>query len=273
MENKDAAQNCKLPRMQNAITYNKLNIPPQHKAAEKGEKNIIKRDILLPTGESAIVLRNFLTPLECQHFISQAEALGLEDTGYSHRIRKCDRVIAACDKVANWMFDRLKRWLEPTIDLTHSPLLHRKFGVPSSLQSYVWHPSGLNHVFRICRYHPNGFFAPHHDGGIAISEFQRSIKTFMVYLNDDFEGGTTSFFNTSQIHYEMPLEKNIVCQYHPRVGDALVFNHALTHDGGTVFEGQKYILRSEVMYYATKEEADRSIIEADHDVDVDFTWP
>ena len=35
-----------------------------------------------------------------------------------------------------------------------------------------------------------------------------------------------------------------------QAGDVIVFNSAITHDGGMVESGRKYILRSEVMYSA-----------------------
>ena len=72
---------------------------------ETNDVAITKEDVF---GDgSTLVLRNFLTPQECQNFVAQAENFGLVDCGYSHRVRKTDRVSAESDEVASWMFDRL----------------------------------------------------------------------------------------------------------------------------------------------------------------------
>lgn len=38
----------------------------------------------------------------------------------------------------------------------------------------------------------------------------------------------------------------------PRQGSVLLFNHHITHDGGTVESGLKYLMRTEVMYSKKK---------------------
>jgi hypothetical protein len=57
--------------------------------------------------------------------------------------------------------------------------------------------------------------------------------TFMIYLNDAFEGGATEF-------------KTEVVR--PRTGMALVFPHRATHQGAELRSGVKYVLRTDVMY-------------------------
>ncbi len=64
----------------------------------------------------------------------------------------------------------------------------------------------------------------------------------MVYLNDDFTGGTTNF-----LHLEKRIE--------PRAGMALFFQHRLLHEGSEVTDGVKYVLRSDVMYRARAAES------------------
>ncbi len=61
--------------------------------------------------------------------------------------------------------------------------------------------------------------------------------TFIVYLNEGFEGGETSFeHNGGQL--------NVI----PKTGMALVFVHHRCHTGAEVVSGRKYVLRSDVMY-------------------------
>jgi hypothetical protein len=56
---------------------------------------------------------------------------------------------------------------------------------------------------------------------------------FMIYLNDDFEGGETTF-------PEFLIR--------PEQGMALIFNHDVYHSGREVTRGTKYVLRTDVMY-------------------------
>ena len=97
-------------------------------------------------------------------------------------------------------------------------------------------PVGLNMRFRFYRYEPGERFAPHYDGyyerpGTGI----RSLYTCMVYLNDDFEGGQTRFFEHGHV-------------IEPRTGMGLFFVHRQLHEGAEVTRGRKYVLRTDVMY-------------------------
>lgn len=92
---------------------------------------------------------------------------------------------------------------------------------------------GLNERFRYYRYTPRQAFRWHHDGAFVRNVRQKSRLTFMVYLNEGFGGGDTEF------------EHRIVV---PKTGHALVFDHALRHQGAEVTRGVKYVLRSDVMF-------------------------
>lgn len=92
---------------------------------------------------------------------------------------------------------------------------------------------GLNELFRFYKYEPNQRFKKHRDGSFIRNDEEVSLFTFMIYLNDDFEGGETSF-------------ENYIVK--PKKGTALVFHHPLKHTGETVLSGVKYALRTDVMY-------------------------
>ena len=100
-------------------------------------------------------------------------------------------------------------------------------------------------------------FAPHYDGPFVKNFNERSMKTFMIYLNDDFNGGTTNF-----LHEDQPLfadssgrfcapESQIYLKVKPEKGMCIVFNHHFLHEGDKV-EGFKFIMRSDVMYKREK---------------------
>lgn len=136
-------------------------------------------------------------------------------------------------------------------------------------------PIGLNRRFRVYRYVPGALYRPHIDGawppsGVAAGETpdatpsyvydtsngtQLSRLTFLIYLNDEFEGGETTFFQPAP--EEGYLEAYGV---KPRAGSALVFPHgdvegALLHEGSGVTASAggsaKYIIRTDVLFEKT----------------------
>jgi len=123
-----------------------------------------------------------------------------------------------------------------------------------------WAPHGLNEVWRLCRYQPGGHFAPHFDGFFVRNFNERSMKTFMLYLNGadedetGFEGGTTNFVDDNQSLFKddsgifRAQEENIYSKIKPVAGLAIVFNHRILHEGEQVRSGRKYIMRSDIMY-------------------------
>lgn len=92
---------------------------------------------------------------------------------------------------------------------------------------------GLNERLRFYRYDPGERFAPHTDGSFRRPNGEESLLTFMIYLDEGFEGGETNFGDVRIV---------------PKTGMALVFDHYLLHEGAAVTSGRKYVLRSDVMY-------------------------
>lgn len=96
---------------------------------------------------------------------------------------------------------------------------------------------GLNERFRVYRYRVGQRFKAHYDGSFHRDPEgnERSLLTFLLYLNDDFTGGATRFLDLS-------------LDIQPQKGAALLFQHPLLHEGCEVLSGCKYVLRSDVMY-------------------------
>lgn len=81
---------------------------------------------------------------------------------------------------------------------------------------------------------------------------QYSRFTFLIYLNDEFSGGETTFFVPSE-------EGEGLCAraVRPMQGNVLVFPHgdtagSLVHEGSGVSKGAKYIIRTDVVYEIPK---------------------
>jgi len=73
--------------------------------------------------------------------------------------------------------------------------------------------------------------------------------TFLVYLNNEFEGGKTTFFNSKG--------KEILAVT-PEPGMGLVYTQKLLHEGSIVTSGKKYVLRSDILFSKPLPQQDQS---------------
>lgn len=182
-------------------------------------------DVEYLDGPKVFVVKSFLSPEECDRFIALSEQAGYEDApittaaGFVMRkdVRDNARVLADDPALAAALWPRAEPFL------------------PADW--FGWRAVGFNERFRYYRYDPGQYFAPHSDGYFQRDNGERSHFTFMVYLNDDFEGGATAFYQS-----RVPL------QVRPERGKALVFYHRQLHEGQPVVRGRKYVLRTDVMY-------------------------
>src|SRR6185503_9815694 len=106
----------------------------------------------------------------------------------------------------------------------------------------IWTPVAFNERLRLYRYDIGQQFDWHRDGYFQRPNGERSFFTFMVYLNDDFEGGATSF---SDDGFGFP---GGMLRITPPKGMGLLFHHPILHRGDPVTTGRKYVLRTDVMY-------------------------
>ena len=181
--------------------------------------------------DSIATIDGFLSDAECDDYIRFAEAIGFEEAMIStptgmmmmKDVRNNDRVIVDDVERAQVLYQRLSHHL------------------PSSFKHW-WRPIGLNERLRLYRYDVGQLFNWHRDGHFQRAVGERSQFTFMVYLNDDFEGGATSFMNDDGVI------GSGVLQITPVRGMALLFHHPLLHRGDSVTAGRKYVLRTDVMY-------------------------
>lgn len=176
-----------------------------------------------------MTISDFLTPEECDSWIELSENHGYEEAPISTEagmvmmksVRNNDRV----------MLDDTERAAALRACVCQY--------IPAPFKD-KWYPIGLNERLRLYRYGPGQQFDWHRDGYFERDNGERSHFTFMIYLNEDFGGGATSF----QVGSTSP--RNFAVK--PRKGMALLFHHPIPHKGEPVRQGRKYVLRTDVMF-------------------------
>eukprot|EP01126_Amoeba_proteus_P020954 TRINITY_DN2127_c0_g1_i5.p1 TRINITY_DN2127_c0_g1~~TRINITY_DN2127_c0_g1_i5.p1 ORF type:complete len:292 (+),score=49.01 TRINITY_DN2127_c0_g1_i5:62-937(+) len=188
---------------------------------------------------------------ECKYFIMKSEEVGFSQVTYEKAYRNNERCVIFSPETSEWMWQRIRKLIKPIVITPHD---YKQVGEGHKLEGR-WVPVGLNPCWRICKYFPGGHFAPHFDGPFIVSSEKRSLKTFNLYLNGDFEGGTTNFVNEKQSLYRddetgkfKAQEQNIERRIVPKTGMALIFNHHIFHEGEALKSGLKYIMRSDILF-------------------------
>lgn len=169
------------------------------------------------------VIEDFLSKEECEELIQKSEQIGYEEAkvqmGENRQsilkgVRNNNRILYTDETLAKKLFERAK------------PFLNNEVG--------MYEVDGLNEMFRFYKYSPGQRFKMHRDGSFKRNEKEESFFTFLIYLNEEFEGGATEFEDLFTIQ--------------PKTGNLLVFYHPYRHEGRIIESGFKYALRSDVMY-------------------------
>jgi predicted 2-oxoglutarate/Fe(II)-dependent dioxygenase YbiX len=183
------------------------------------------------SADNVATIAGFLSAAECDDYIRLGEATGFEEAPITTSrgmmmmkdVRNNDRVMIDDPARALALYQRLSDDLAPRFQRT-------------------WTRVAFNERLRLYRYDIGQQFDWHRDGYFQRPNGERSFFTFMVYLNDDFDGGATSF---SDDGFGFP---GGMLRITPAKGMGLLFHHPILHRGDPVTTGRKYVLRTDVMY-------------------------
>lgn len=202
-----------------------------------GEPNppaVVRRDL----DPGVYLLRNVLTRGECTRLIQAAAARGFQRAGLAlggdvYRVnlkaRNNSRVIVDDPDLAAALWWRV------------GPLVDARYKGARA--------AGLNWRFRIYRYEVGEAFRPHVDQVFALpGTTLRTLFSFMIYLNQGFGGGETTFFDWRGPGRGRRGGDRVRRAVTPETGAALVFDHLLFHEGSEVTAGVKYAVRSDLFY-------------------------
>jgi len=143
--------------------------------------------------DKSFVLRNVMTPTECKKLIEIAETIGFHVAGlalgnegnidgtsgyrFNPKVRNNSRVIVDDKILADGLWNRTKDFLPQHY---HGDKI-----------------VGLNERFRIYKYNKGEKFSPHFDRKYTRPDrSQWTLFSFMIYLNEGFQGGETTFFES-----------------------------------------------------------------------------
>ena len=170
---------------------------------------------MLPTYPKPIIIENFLSENERIHIKQKAESK--LEVSTVDKDRKVDEKIRKSETA----------WLS-----TEDPIVK---SVVERCISHTDRPIENCEQLQVLRYKPGGHYKPHQD--VFFQDKNKRMHTFILALNDEYEGGETSFPNIKE-------------KYKLRAGDALLFdtldNYGLDtsdalHGGQPVKSGEKWV--------------------------------
>jgi WD40 repeat protein len=193
------------------------------------------QNILPDTNFTCFVIPSLFSKSECEKLLNDEIKNSFQKaiSNYPTYYRNNDRFVIDDDGLANQLFQKVKPYLPETIEINST----------IQAENGVWHLKELNNRLRFCKYSAHQYFHRHLDGVHYRNETTQSKLTFMIYLNSasEFDGGRTLFFKTKETD-------EIWASYIPRQGDLIVFDHNVWHEGEVLTQGEKFVLRSDILY-------------------------
>ncbi|AGF85712.1 hypothetical protein QJ854_gp070 [Moumouvirus goulette] len=215
---------------------------------EEDYKNITHKKIILDldTSQELIVIDNLLSKNECEQIINDTQNLHKSlNNEFLSKDRDAKRLLNINEIMSKILYNRIK---------------HINFG--NDLKPFgfgtggIWKFSSINPCFRHSYYEgPCNGFAPHRDSSYIKDENNRSILTLLIYLNDDFIGGDTTFIKSKNerkigdiVNEELFGGFEEIFDNKIKQGSAIIFNHDIIHCGKPIISGTKYIIRSDLVF-------------------------
>jgi len=183
-------------------------------------------------------LDGFLTNAECDSLIADA----------SNKLEPSRVYTEEADLSDTPYRDSMQAWMRND----NHPVVNK---INMAVAQMSGHPLEHQEDMQVVKYETGGFFTPHYDACFGDKEFCKRMNsnggarlwTFMVYLNDEYQGGHTTF-------------PNIGRQIKPKKGKLIVFQNTDTqqeeildnslHGGDPVKEGTKWICNKWVRHRA-----------------------
>ncbi len=199
-------------------------------------------------------ISDLLTPERCEELIQFSEDCGFEaavvssPTGnvVAKGLRNNQRVMVKDPELAERLWEQVEDFIPHEFEGRRA--------------------QSVNEMFRFYKYEPGQKFDWHQDFPVELDDGSSTVYTFMIYLNEGFEGGETSFEDSYSEESFEPVSVS------PVQGMALLFEHEIHHKGEVVTEGEKYVLRTDIFYTSEDEEDEHEESWGDDDSLDDQEW-
>jgi hypothetical protein len=162
-------------------------------------------------GEGVWLTGRLLSPDECSALLVAAEAEGFRPAHLKAAGRNNSEVFFHLPDLADAIRSRLRESV-------------RAAGVDFEVVA-------VSPGFECYRYEEGDCVAAHRDAPVEVSPARLSDLSLVLYLNEGFQGGATSFPDQS-------------LGFRPAAGEGVLFRHSLLHEGTPVRQGRKYIVRT-----------------------------
>lgn len=106
---------------------------------------------------------------------------------------------------------------------------------------YIWQLFGLNERLRFYTLRTGQSLPKHDEPNYQRSHREQSFFTLVFYLNGNYDGGESLFYENEAV-----IEPNVTVQ--PQEAQAVVFSQDWIFEAKPILQGEKYVLRADVMY-------------------------
>jgi prolyl 4-hydroxylase len=170
-------------------------------------------------GNKIYTIKNFLSAKECDKFIEQIDNKGKTIAFTSVGKFKNDKYVD--EKLANSFYEKIISTIDKQI-IDRCKIIK------------------ANNLIMTGKYAPNQQFGMHTDTGLYFNKKEKlkSRYTLLIYLNDNYEGGETSFYDQKFQH---------ILDIKPQKNMALLFDIDMWHKGKQVLSEHKYWIGCEII--------------------------
>lgn len=216
-----------------------------------------------------LTVENLLTQKECEQLIVEAETAGFKPSppsggGHGQTPRTGARTsqfyVNPSQKLAEKLWERVKDAVPKDLrSIKPVPYMN------SVTRGDEYTPVAVSDHMRYYKYDPGQFILKHDDYRTSRFRYdpeedkyyqQMTFLTLLVYLNDEFEEGRTLFWTQygttgTKGHCRFLRETEFAesdLQISPKMGNGLINDHMVQHEGEAPKKGTKYILRTDIVH-------------------------
>jgi predicted 2-oxoglutarate/Fe(II)-dependent dioxygenase YbiX len=218
---------------------------------KRGSRDITVEDFtgqLLPiigASKFAVMINNVLSPEECEEIIHLAEGSGFHpaaiyDAATKTVHRNCTRHVIDDTALAENWFERILHALN---DTPHEQKVKECPWIGNKQSDEHLHAVSLNERLRVIKYAQGQFYTKHQDAAFTRGseagdrEGEKSLVSVHLYLNEGYKGGVTRFHGGGR-WFDVKT----------KAGSVLLFESTIPHEAVKVTKGEKYVVRSDIMY-------------------------